>query len=572
MANDLGDRPWYGDWPEGVPKMIDIPELSLGDMMRNTARSYPDRRAIVFLDSVITYQQLDEMVDRFATGLAGLGIKKGDVVAMMLPNSHQFVVAFFACQRIGVTVTAINPTYKPLEIKHQLNDSGAKALIVLDSVFAAPAKIMAETGVKHLIGTNIVDLCGFSPVKKFLGKLLKKIPSGEMPAGTIAFNELLKSEPNPPEVKIEPAEDLAVLQYTGGTTGTPKGAMLTARNLVANAIQLKGWLGEEVPDNLGYVGVLPLFHVFAMTCCMTAAVSVGAFQILFPRPPEHMQELAEQIQKWGKGYQLIMAGVAVLYNKINNTPGLESFDWSPLARGLSGAGPLPRDVQLTFEKKFGSQIVEGYGLTESSPVTHANPFELPPGKERVMGSIGLPICNTDCKIMDLETGENQMPLGSEGVGELCIKGPQVMKGYYNRPEETARTIRDGWLYTGDIAYMDERGWTFIMDRAKDLVKHKGYSVFPKEIEDYMFSHPQILEVAVIGLPHAKVGEILKAFVVLKPEAKGQVDENQIIEWCKENMTHYKVPSIVEFRDELPKTMVGKVLRRVLKEEEMKKAG
>jgi long-chain acyl-CoA synthetase len=571
MSKDLGDRPWYGDWPEGVPKIVDIPEVGLGDLLRETAQKNPERKAIIFLDSVITYKQLDDYVDRFATALHNLGLKKGDVVAMMLPNSYQFVITFFACQRLGVTATAINPTYKPLEIKHQLNDSGAKAFVCLDSVFEAPAKILSETKVQHLIGTNVVDLCGFSPIKVMLGKLLKKIPSGQMPSNTIQFKDMLKTEPNPPQVSIDPANDLAVLQYTGGTTGTPKGAMLTARNLVANAIQLQAWLGEQGEvENGGFVGVLPLFHVFAMTCVMTIAVTTGSFQLLFPQPPANMREWAAELEKWGKGSQLVMAGVAVLYNKINNAEGLEKYDLSPLVRCVSGAGPLPRDIQLTFEKKFNCPIVEGYGLSESSPVTHANPFVLPEGSERVMGSIGLPIPNTDVKIMDLETGDTQMPLNKDGVGELCIKGPQVMKGYYNREDETARTLRDGWLYTGDIAYMDERGWTFIMDRAKDLVKHKGYSVFPKEVEDYMFSHPKILEVAVIGLPHPKVGEILKAFVVPQPEFKDSITQEEIIDWCKENMTHYKVPSIVEFREELPKTMVGKVLRRVLKEEEQKK--
>ena len=571
MTADLGDRPWYGDWPEGVPKMIDIPEVGLGDLLRDTARRVPESKAVVFLDTVLTYRQLDDYVDRMATALHNLGLKKGDVLAMMLPNSHQFVVTFYACQRLGITTTAINPTYKPLEVKHQLNDSGAQALVVLDSVFESPAKVLDQTGVKHLIGTNIVDMCGFSPLKRMLGKLLKKIPTGQMPASALKFNDLLKTPPSPPRVEVDPANDIACLQYTGGTTGTPKGAMLTARNLVSNALAGKAWMGD-VPEGAGWVGVLPLFHVFAMTCCMNIAVATGGFQLLFPRPPESMHEWAAQIEKWGKGTQLVMAGVNVLFNKINNTPGLEKYDLSPLTHCLSGAGPLAREVQETFERKFGALVVEGYGLSESSPVTHANPFRLPEGKERVMGSIGLPFPNTDVKIMDLETGEKQMPLGKEGVGELCVKGPQVMKGYHNQPEETARTLRDGWLYTGDIAYMDERGWTFIMDRAKDMVKHKGYSVFPKEVEDYMFSHPDILEVAVIGLPHPKVGEILKAFVVLKPESRGRVSEDDIVAWCKENMTHYKVPSLVEFREELPKTMVGKVLRRVLKEEEMAKAG
>jgi len=572
MSNDLGDRPWYGDWPEGVPKMIDFPSVALGDLLRDTAKKYPGHKALVFLDSVITYRQLDDMVDRFATALAGLGLKKGDVVALMLPNSHQFVVAFYACQRLGIIVTAINPTYKPLEIKHHLNDSGAKALVVLDSVFEAPGKILAETGVKHVIGTNIVDLCGFSGFKVFLGKLLKKIPTGPLPADALKFTELLKTEPDLPKVELDPKNDLAVLQYTGGTTGTPKGAMLTAYNLVSNALSGTQWIGAGMSqDGWGWVGVLPLFHVFAMTCCMNIAVATGGFQLLFPRPPESMLEWAEQVEKWGKGTRMVMAGVAVLFNKINHTEGIEKFDLSSLTHCLSGAGPLPREVQLTFEEKIGAQVVEGYGLSESSPVTHANPFTLPQGSERVMGSIGLPFPNTDIKIMDLETGETQMPLGPEGVGELCAKGPQVMKGYWNRPEESARTLRDGWLYTGDIAYMDERGWTFIMDRAKDLVKHKGYSVFPKEVEDYMFSHPKILAVAVIGLPHPKVGEILKAFVVPKPEFEESLTAEEVIAWCQENMTSYKVPSEVEFREELPKTMVGKVLRRVLKEEEKAKA-
>ncbi len=575
MTTDLGDRPWYGDWPQGVPKSIDYPKIGLGELLRETARANADKTAIIFalkpgVESVITYGQLDDYVDRMATGLHKLGLVKGDVLAIMLPNSHQFVITFFAAQRLGLVVTAINPTYKPMEIKHQLNDSGAKAFVVLDAVFEAAAKVLPETGVKHVIGTNLVDVGNFSPVKKFLGKLLGKIPSGKMPSTALAFNDLLKTEPNLPQVTVDPLNDLAVLQYTGGTTGTPKGAMLSAYNLVSNPLAGKAWIGET-DKNLGFVGVLPLFHVFAMTCCMNIAIATGAFQLLFPKPPDDFNDWAALVEKWGKGNQLVMAGVAVLFNKINNTPGLEKYDLSPLTHCLSGAGPLPRDVQMTFEKKFGALVVEGYGLSESSPVVTANPFVLPEGKERVLGSIGLPFPDTDLKIMDLETGNTQLGYGPDQVGELCVKGPQVMMGYYNRPEESAAALRDGWLYTGDIAYMDERGWTFIMDRARDLVKVKGYSVFPKEVEDYMFSHPDIFEVAVVGLPHPKMGEFIKAYVVLNPESEGKVTGEEIIEWCRENMTHYKVPSEVEFRQELPKTMVGKVLRRVLKEEEMAKA-
>ncbi len=565
----LGERPWYGDWPEGVPKMVDIPEVGLGELLRKTAERLPDQKAIVFLDTVVTYGQLDDYVDRFATSLTKLGLGKGDVLALMLPNSHQFVVTYYACLRLGIVATAINPTYKPLEVKHHLRDSGAKALVVLDAVYESPGKIIDETEVEHLIGTSIVDLCGFSSVKKFLGKALKKIPQGKMPARTLKFTKLLDVKPDVPMVQIDPENDLAVLQYTGGTTGTPKGAMLTHRNLVANSKGGQEWVGRS-GDNIGWVGVLPLFHIYAMTCVMNAAVCSGGFQLLFPKPPDDMLELAVQVEKWGKGTELVLPGVAALYNKINNTQGIENYDMSSISRGLSGAGPLPREVQLTFEEKFGANVVEGYGLSETSPVATANPFDLKPGTERVMGSIGLPFPSTDLKIMDLETGEKQLGYGPDQVGELCVKGPQVMKGYYNQPEETAHALRDGWLYTGDVAYMNERGWTFIMDRSKDMIKHKGYSVFPKEVEDYMFSHPDILDVAVIGVPHPKVGEIVKAFVVLEPESEGKVAGEAIIDWCKENMVHYKVPSEIAFKKELPKTMVGKVLRRVLKEEEAQK--
>ncbi|MGD9124174.1 MAG: long-chain fatty acid--CoA ligase [Desulfarculaceae bacterium] len=565
MAEGLGERPWYVDWPEGVPKSIDIPEIGLGNLLRQTTQTYPDNNAIVFLDTAITYKQLDDYVDRFATGLTQLGLKKGDVLAMMLPNSYQFVITFYACQRLGVTATAINPTYKAMEIKHQLTDSGAKALVILDSVFEQAEKVLDQTSVQHLIGTNIVDLCGLSPLKVWLGKLIKKIPTGTMPAQTLQFKDLINTQPDVPPVEVDPVNDIACLQYTGGTTGTPKGAMLTARNLVANALQCKAWLGKG-GAGAGFVGVLPLFHIYAMTACMNFAIAEGGFQLLFPIPPTDYHDWAKQVQKWGKGTEMLMPGVAVLYNKINNTPGLEKYDLSCLERCVSGAGPLPQDVQLTFEKRFNCPVVEGYGLSEASPVTHCNPVY---GK-RVLGSIGLPFPNTDVKIMDLDTGEKQLGLGPDQVGELCVKGPQVMKGFFNRSEESARSLRDEWLYTGDVAYMDERGWTFIMDRARDLVKVKGYSVFPKEVEDYLFSHPDILEAAVVGLPDQKAGELLKAFVVLKPESRGQVSEQDIIAWCRENMTHYKVPSLVEFRVEVPKTMVGKILRRVLREEELAK--
>jgi len=583
MAKEaLGERIWYKNWPSQVPKCLDYPECTLAEFLRETAAKHGPEPAIFFLDAQVTYNRLWEMVQRLATALANLGLKKGDVCALMLPNSIQFVASYYACQLIGVTVTAINPTYKALEIQHQLKDSAAKALIVLDAVFEEARDGIKGTGVETVIGTNVVDLCGFSGFKTFLGKLLKKIPTGELPADAVKLTDLLKTEPNPPKVAIDP-EEVAVLQYTGGTTGLPKGAMLTHRNVVSNAVMCDAWLWKKDPS-MGVVGVLPLFHSFAMTTVMNASIRMGGFQLLFPRPPADMAELCAAIEKYSAKGGLIMPGVSVLFNKINTHPKVKNYDLSGLKMAVSGAGPLPLEVQDKFEAITGSVIVEGYGLTEATPVTHANPIF----GHRKQGTIGLPYPDTDIKIMDKETGTKELPTLPFAVadtggltkeqaeeaqaytGELVVKGPQVMKGYLNRPQETDSAIRDGWLYTGDIACIDADGYTIIRDRAKDMIKFKGYAIFPAEVEDLLHKHPDIQGAAVIGVPHEKVGEVVKAFVVLDPTKRGQVTSEEIQEWAKDNMTHYKVPSIVEFRDELPTTMVGKILRRVLKEEELAK--
>jgi len=567
MAGDLGSRPWYREWPEGVPKMLDIPPMGLAELLRETARRHGQRKALVFLDTVLTYAELDRAVDCLATSLARLGLKKGEVAALMLPNCHQFVIFFYACQRLGLITTAINPMYKNMEVSHQLKDSGAKALLVLDSVYPQAAEAIEGAGLRHLIGTNIVDICGFSGLKVFLGKLLRVIPTGKMPAHTIKFKDLLQTEIDLPEVELNPEKDVAVLQYTGGTTGLPKGAMLSAKNLLANALQCKAWLSQGDVAG-GIMGVLPLFHIYALTTVMNFAVALGGFQLLFPRPPTDYRKWAAQVAKWGRGSRLMLPGVAALFNKIMQAKGMEKYDLSSLEFCISGAGPLPENLQIAFEKKMGCPVLEGYGLTEASPVTHCNPVT----GERRLGSIGLPLPGTDVKIMDLSTGQKQMGYGPEQAGELCVKGPQVMMGYHNQPEETARALRDGWLYTGDVAYMDERGWTFIKDRSRDLIKYKGFSVFPSEVENYLYSHPAVLEAAVVGLPNSESGEMVKAFVVLRPEAQAdrKTSPQDIIAWCRQNMTKYKAPQEVEFVAELPKNQVGKVLRRVLREKELAK--
>lgn len=583
MAREsLGERIWYRYWPSQVPKCLDYPDCTLAEFLRETAARHGPKPAIYFLDAVVTYSQLWDLVQRLATALARLGLKKGDVVALMLPNSIQFVASYYACQLLGVTVTAINPTYKALEIRHQLKDSGAKVIIVLDAVFQEAGEGIKETSVERIIGTNVVDLCGFSGIKVLLGKLLKKIPTGELPSDALRLKDLLKTEPNPPKVQADP-EDIAVLQYTGGTTGMPKGAMLTHRNVVANAVMCDALLWKKESLS-GLVGILPLFHAFAMTTVMNTAIRMGGFQLLFPRPPVDMADLCVAIEKYSKGGGLVMPGVSILFNRINTHPRIREFDMSGLKMAISGAGPLPLEVQNKFEEITGSFIVEGYGLSEATPVTHANPIH----GRRKLGTIGLPCPDTDIKIMDKETGTRELPplpfglsetggmnqeqseQAQEYTGELVIKGPQVMKGYLHRPDETASTLRDGWLYTGDIACIDADGYTIIRDRLKDMIKCKGYAIFPAEVEDLLHRHPDVRGAAVIGVPDPKTGEAVKAFVVLDPAKRGQVKTEDLMEWAKKNMTHYKIPSVIEFRDELPTTMVGKVLRRVLKEEELAK--
>jgi long-chain acyl-CoA synthetase len=583
MAREsLGDRLWYKNWPPKVPKCLDYPDCTLAEFCKEAAYRYADRTAIFFLDTEVTYGRLWNMVQRLATALANIGYRRGDVVALMLPNSIQFVVAYYACQLLGVTVTPVNPTYKSLEIRHQLSDSGAKALIVLDALYAEARQGIEGTAVRQIIGTNIVDLCGFSGLKVFLGKLLKKIPTGQLPADAFQLKALLQTDPDPPDVAVDP-EDVAVLLYTGGTTGLPKGAMLTHRNVVSNAVMCDAWLWKKKTDT-GLIGVLPLFHSFAMTTVMNTAIRTGGFQLLFPRPPADMTELFVAIEKYAVKGDLIMPGVAVLFNKINTHPRVKDFDLSGLVMAVSGAGPLPLEVQDRFEALTGAIIVEGYGLSEATPVVTGNPI----GAFRKQGTIGLPFPDTDIKIMDKEDGTRELaPLpfavaetgglteaqaqeADACTGELVVKGPQVMKGYMNKPDETARTLRNGWLYTGDIACIDADGYTIIRDRAKDMIKYKGYAIFPAEVEDLLHRHPDIRGAAVIGVPHPEFGEVVKAFIITDANRPEPLTAGEIQAWARDKMAAYKIPSLIEFREELPTTMVGKILRRVLRDEELAK--
>jgi long-chain acyl-CoA synthetase len=566
-------------WPGNVPKTIDYPYCTLGDFLKKSVEAYGPRTALVFLGASITYDRLWDMVQRLAKGLADLGLKKGDVCAIMLPNSIQFVVSYYACHLIGVTVTAINPTYKSLEVQHQLEDSGAKIIILLDAVFKEAEEGIKKAGVSTIIGTNIVDLCGFSGPKLIFGKLLKRIPTADLPSECLRLVDLMNTDPNPPDVWISP-EDIAVLQYTGGTTGVPKGAMLSHMNLISNAVQCDAWFWKR-EEVTGITGILPLFHAFAMTVVMNFAIRIGGFQMLFPRPPSDMSELFKEIEKYSGKAGLIMPAVPPIYKRINVVVKPGEYDLSALKISISGAGPLPMGVRKRFEELLDSTMIEGYGLSEASPVTHCNPLDWT-CKD---GTIGLPFPDTFIKIMDRETGTRELPplpfaVGETGgmtqeqaetakeyTGQLVIKGPQVMKGYLNRDDETSCAIKDGWLYTGDIACIDADGYTIIRDRAKDLIKFRGYAVFPADVEDLMHQHPDVKNVAVIGVSDKKGDETVKAFIELYPERRGRITEKDIHHWAKKNMAHYKVPSIIEFRDELPTNLLGKVPRRILREEE-----
>jgi len=553
-------------WPEDVPKNLDFPIISLGQMFDESVQRYRDKRLAWFLGTWMTYGEMARHVDAMATALHNHGFRKGDVLALLLPNSFQYIICYYACAKLGVVVTGINPTYKPGEILHQLKTVNAKGLVVLDALYEKSVDpVLSRSGVEFLVHTGVGD---FLPgVKQFLGKLLKKIPTGPVPRHSIPFQTLLKTQPNVPKVDIDPANDTATFIMTGGTTGVPKAAILTHMNCVSNVIQSLSWLYKLTPGMCN-LGVLPFFHSFAMTCVMNITIRAGGWIMIFPKPPA-MEELCQTVEEIGEKNNTIFLGAEVLFAKmadyIEANPGKHKLN-DRLLHCISGAGPLHRPVQEKFERLTQSKLVEGFGLTEAGPVVSAGPFY---GKRKI-GTIGFPFPGTEWKIMDIETGTRELPPGEQNIGELCVAGPQVMKAYLNRDEETKDTLRafpDGktYLLTGDLGFMDEDGQITIRDRKKQLIKYKGYSVFPKEVEELVGGHPMVSEVAVHGLPDPDAGEVIKAWVVLREDAKGKLSEDELLAWCRDNMTHYKVPKHIEFRNEIPKSPVGKVLRRELAE-------
>jgi len=567
------NKRWFQKWwPENVPKNIDFPEMTLAEFLDKQVEKYADDHFLWFLDTWMTYKEFQKHVLSLATALHEMGVKKGDVVAMHLPNCFQYIMGYYAATRIGAIASGINPTYQPMEILHQLDIIKPKVLIVLDALYKPYIQpIIDKSSIEKVIYTNIADLAHGLGFKRVLGKLLGKIPKGKVDyPGAVPLMKLLETEPNPPKVEIDVKIHPATYIMTGGTTGLPKAAVLTHFNVVSNAIQCMYWLGGEQPG-LGNIGVLPLFHSFAHTVVMNTTVAFGGWIMLFPKPPTQA-ELCAHIEKLPAPKGFVYAGAEVLFKRLAEFEDLKKYPnvMGKLKLCVSGAGPLHRPVRDAFVENTGGRIVEGYGLTETTPVVSAgNLFG-----ESPIGTIGMPFPGTEWGIWPIEDfskgpiclgDPDDTNFGEEHTGELCVHGPQVMLEYLNKPDETAETIKeyDGklWLLTGDIGFMNEDGTVELRDRKKQLIKYKGYSVYPKEVEELLMKHPEISEAAVAGLPHDEFGEVVKAWVELTPGST--LTPEEIKKWAEENMTHYKRPYYVEIIDQIPKNLIGKVQRRLL---------
>lgn len=543
LVSPYASKPWLKHYDYWVPAEINYPRQPIYQILQIASGRYGEKPATAFFGAHLSFRELKSQVDRFAAALVRLGIEKGDRVGIMLPNSPQYLISFFAIVRLGAIVTNINPIYTQREVDLVAQDAGLKAVVGLDQLAPLLLAVKPTSSIEHVISTSVQEYTAQ--------------PEGAPPApdGTLSFTELIRQVEYPelPRVSIDAEEDVAVLQYTGGTTGVPKGAMLTHYNLYANSLQSGLW-GEGVTEkgNERYLMVIPYFHIYGQTVGMLIGAWQGAMQIMIPKFDVNL--LLDAIKRYEPTF---FPGVPTLYISLLNHPDARTSGLDRVRRFNSGSAPLPIEVLEKFEALTGGMLYEGYGLTEASPVTHSTPTL----SKRKPGSIGLPIVGTECKIVDLETGETEVPVGQEG--ELCIRGAQVMKGYWNKPGETANTLRDGWLYTGDVARMDEDGFFYIVQRKKDMIIVSGFNVYPNEVEDVIFTHPAVVEAAVIGVPDEYRGEAVKVFVVLKPGMDASVEE--IVEFCKERMAKYKVPSHVVFVPALPKSAVGKVLRRELRE-------
>jgi long-chain acyl-CoA synthetase len=577
----MENRSWLANYPQGVPKSLaPYPEKSLYSLLEESAARHPHSPAVAFwlpgapMGKTLSYAQLVKQVDQFARVLVSLGVQRGDRVGLVLPNCPQYVIAYYATLRIGGIVVGNNPLYTERELSHQLKDAGIEVCVTLDQLYPKVAQVQDEVGLREVVVSAVTDYVRF-PLNLLVPMKLKKEarhhgdPWPPVPPGAKVrwWRELMAgSYPAVPVADVDPTTDLAGLIYTGGTTGLSKGAMLTHANLVSNVMQSAAWFPDLVDGKEGIMSIIPFFHSYGMTVAMNLGIYKAAKLVLMPR-----FELEPTLKVIQKEKPTLFPGVPRLYIAINEAKETPKYDLRSIRACLSGAAPLPRAVAEKFQSITGATVVEGYGLTETSPVTHANPLD---GRARA-GSIGLPISDTDCRIVDLEDWTKQVQ--SDKEGELIITGPQVMKGYFNRPDETAGMIKEAedgtrWLLSGDIAKMDEDGFFYIVDRKKDMILVSGFNVYPTDIEQVLYRHPKVQKACVAGIPDATTGEAVKAYIVLR---EGQTATSQeIIEWLRNEdtgLTGYKVPKQIEFRDSLPETLVGKVLRRVLQQEEKEKA-
>ncbi len=562
------ERPWYKRWPAGIPKTLEYPRIPVERMLRETAAAHPDTVATVFFGSELTYRAIDDLADRFAAGLRKLGVRRGDRVGLVTPNSPGYIIAFFGIQRVGGVVVQTNPLYTPRELARLYSDAGATTVVCLDLFVANVLRAKPDTPVRDVVVMDLRDflpapLATLYPIRrrsdlKKAGHWPLEIPEEPW---VHRFRDLLET---PPERGKEPQdvdwEGVAVLQYTGGTTGTPKGAMLTHKCLVANAYQCASWVPGTTPGRERTIVAIPMFHIYGLMVGLLVSVRLASTMALVPDPRDlkHLLKVIDRVRP------TLFPAVPTLYVALLGHPRLPRVNMRGIQACLSGAAPLPVEVRRRWEALTGGRLVEGYGLTEASTVVCANPLT----KDGVVKEgVGIPFPDTEVRIVDLETGARELPLGE--AGELLVRGPQLMKGYWNQPEETAETLRDGWLHTGDIAKMDEDGYLYIVERKKDLIIASGFNVYPREIEEVLYLHPAVLEAAAVGVTDPYRGESVKAFVVLKPGATAT--DREIIAFCRERLASFKAPRQIEFREELPKSQIGKILRRALRDEERAKA-
>ncbi len=553
-----GERPWLRFYPDQVPHHLEYPQVNAFYIFERGVEIAGEREALLFFGKKTTYRELHRCTLSLAGSLQAMGLRKGDRVALLLPNCPVFPMAFYAILKIGGVVVQLNPMYTSRELNALLQDARVKVAITLDFLAFKFEEALNQGLVERLIVAKMKNLLPF-PLSLLFPLKMKgkpKLDRAQFGSKIVDFEPLLRGGGGPEPVEVDPQKDVAVFQYTGGTTGLAKAAMLTHANLIANTLQIRAWCHEAKEGGEVLMCVLPFFHVYGMTAVMGLGFYIGATLVLVPR-----FEVKEVVRLIRKHRVTMFPGVPTIYVAINGFASHHRVDLSSVEVCISGGAPLPIEVAQEFERITGGRVVEGYGLSEASPVTHVNPIW---GK-RKFGSIGLPVPDTLARVVNPDTGED-VPPGE--VGELVVSGPQVMKGYWNRLDETFMALRDGWLHTGDMARMDEEGYFYIVDRKKDMIISGGYNIYPREVEEVLYEHPKILEAAVIGVPHGYKGEVVKAYVVKREGVT--LTEQEVVSFCSERLAPYKLPKEVEFVEDLPKSMVGKVLRRALKEREFSK--